>query len=380
MTDVKTIEIDLKAARDWVAEHVMLSSDYDWMINIFVVLFFTAVASFVVGMILRTISNRLSVTRNQWDDLLLDAAIKPVKLLIWLLGISYAVEEIYEESRAEIFRDISELRDIALVLTIAWALNRFIHRGKNHYVKSKRVAGEKYDETAVQAITKLLKITVVITAVLITLQNLGVSISGILAFGGVGGIAVGFAAKDMLANFFGALIIYFDKPFKVGDWIRSPDQNIEGTVEEIGWRMTTIRTFDKRPLYVPNSVFTTISVENPSRMSHRRIYETIGIRYDDIGVMQDVTDRVRLMLREHEGIAADQTLLVYFNAFNASSCDFMVYCFTQTTDWKTYHEIKHDVLLKIAEIVEKADAEMAFPTQTIHVANLAEAGEASGAA
>ena len=113
------------------------------------------------------------------------------------------------------------------------------------------------------------------------MQLFDYSVSGLLAFGGIGGIAVGFAAKDLLANFFGGLMIYLDRPFSVGDWIRSPDKEIEGTVEDIGWRLTRIRTFDKRPLYIPNSIFASISVENPSRMSNRRIYEKIGIRYDD---------------------------------------------------------------------------------------------------
>ena len=102
-----------------------------------------------------------------------------------------------------------------------------------------------------------------------------------LTFGGVGGLIVGLAAKDLLSNFFGGMMIYFDRPFKVGDWIRSPDRQIEGTVERIGWRMTIIRTFDKRPLYVPNSVFSSIVVENPSRMLNRRINETFGLRYQD---------------------------------------------------------------------------------------------------
>ena len=113
------------------------------------------------------------------------------------------------------------------------------------------------------------------------LQSLGVSVSGLLAFGGIGGIAVGFAARDLLANFLGGLSIYLDRPFTVGDWIRSPDREIEGTVEEIGWRMTRIRTFDQRPLYVPNSIFASVALENPSRMNNRRIYETLGIRYED---------------------------------------------------------------------------------------------------
>ncbi|WP_258868179.1 mechanosensitive ion channel family protein [Alkalilimnicola ehrlichii] len=129
---------------------------------------------------------------------------------------------------------------------------------------------------------------VIVIAGLVVLQTLGISIAGVLAFGGVGGIAVGFAARDLLANFFGGLTVYLDRPFSVGDWIRSPDREIEGTVERIGWRQTRIRTFDLRPLYVPNSTFNSIALENPSRMSNRRIFETIGIRYNDADKMATI--------------------------------------------------------------------------------------------
>jgi len=212
-------------------------------------------------------------------------------------------------------------------------------------------------------------VVVIITAVLIALQTLGYSISGVLAFGGVGGIAIGFAAKDLLANFFGGFIIHLDRPFKVGDWIRSPDRNIEGTVEQIGWRMCTIRTFDKRPLYVPNATFTTIAVENPSRMLHRRISETIGVRYEDIDRVQDIVSDIRAMLNNHNEIEVSQTLIVNFLTFSHSTLDIMVYTFTKTREWEKYHEVKQDVLLKISDIIVGHGAEMAFPTQTLHVAD-----------
>lgn len=189
----------------------------------------------------------------------------------------------------------------------------------------------------------------------------------VLAFGGIGGIAVGFAAKDLLANFFGGLVVYLDRPFAVGDWVRSPDQEIEGTVEEIGWRLTRIRTFDKRPLYVPNSVFTQVTVENPSRMSHRRIYETIGVRYDDLAKVAPIVEDIRAMLRSHPEIQQDQTMIVNFNQFNASSLDIMVYTFTRTTAWVHFHAVKQDVLLRIADIIAAHGAEIAFPTRTLHL-------------
>ena len=203
------------------------------------------------------------------------------------------------------------------------------------------------------------------------MQTLGFSISGVLAFGGVGGIAVGFAAKDLLANFFGGLMIYLDRPFSVGDWVRSPDKEIEGTVEDIGWRQTRIRTFSKRPIYVPNSIFMNIVVENPSRMSHRRIFETIGVRYNDINQISAIVNDVKAMLKNHSEIDQKQTMIVNLNQFNESSVDFFVYTFTNTTNWIKYHEVKQDVLLKISDIIESHNSSIAYPTRVLHIDSLA---------
>ena len=208
-----------------------------------------------------------------------------------------------------------------------------------------------------------------ILAAMMILQTMGFSISGILAFGGIGGLAVGFAAQDLLSNFFGGFILYFDRPFAIGDWIRSPDREIEGTVVKIGWRITTILTFDKRPLYIPNSLFSQISVENPSRMSNRRIKETIGLRYDDASKVEPIIKKVKEMLQNHPDIDNEKTLIVNFNTFASSSLDFFIYTFTKTTNWIEFHDVKQDVLLKIIKIVEENGAEFAFPTSTMHLAN-----------
>ena len=197
------------------------------------------------------------------------------------------------------------------------------------------------------------------------MPTVGIEITALLAFGGVGGLAVGFAAQDLLSNFFGGLIIYLDRPFTLGDWIRSPDREIEGTVESIGWRVTVVRTFDKRPLYIPNSLFTTLTVENPSRMTNRRIKETIGIRYQDSEKMGVIVADVKAMLESHDEIDSAQTLIVNFNTYAASSLDFFIYTFTKTTNWIKYHEIKQDVMLRIIEIVHTHGADFAFPTTTL---------------
>ena len=129
-----------------------------------------------------------------------------------------------------------------------------------------------------------------------------------------------------------------------------------------------IRTFDKRPLYIPNAIFSQIALENPSRMENRRIKETIGIRYDDADKMEAITDQVKNMLIKHPEIDSSKTLMVNFDSFAPSSLDFFIYTFTKTTNWERYHKIKQDILLKVLKIIADNDAEAAFPTSTIHLA------------
>ena len=355
--DIETILIALK---DYFSSN-------SWVAQVFFIVFVTVLINFLQKRILGKLLAKLQDTRIYWDDALVDAARRPLTVLIWVIGLCFAAEIVSNESEAVIFGAISPIRDVGVIYTLAWFLVRFIARTEKNIVLKKEARGEEVDRTTADAIAKLLRISVIITGLLVTLQTLGYSISGVLAFGGIGGIAIGFAAKDLLANFFGGLMIYLDRPFNVGDWVRSPDREIEGTIENIGWRLSRIRTFDKRALYVPNSIFANISVENPSRMTHRRIKETIGIRYGDVSKIEAVIDDVKKMLQEHEDIDSNQTLIVNFNEFAPSSLDFFIYTFTKTTNWIRYHEVKQDVLLKVIRIVESHGAECAFPTSTLHI-------------
>ncbi|EGV50431.1 mechanosensitive ion channel family protein [Candidatus Endoriftia persephone] len=343
------------------------SSQKGWVVQVFLVIFAALVLDLVQRRLLNRMARTLERTRNPWDDALLHAMRKPLGMLIWTLGITFAAYVVREETGAALFELAEPLRNIGVIFCLAWFLVNFLQQVELRYVEHREAEGREVDHTVIEAVVRLLRASVWITAALVMLQTLGFSVSGVLAFGGIGGIAVGFAAKDLLANFFGGMMIYLDRPFSRGDWIRSPDRKIEGTVEKIGWRLTQIRTFDKRPLYVPNSVFASIAVENPSRMSYRRIYETVGIRYADAGKMRVIIQEIKAMLRAHPEIASDQTLIVNFNEFAPSSLDFFIYTFTKTTDWVHFHEVKEDVLLKVLDIIESQGAEAAFPTSTLHI-------------
>ncbi len=342
-----------------------IDREWLWTVQVFIVVLITVFTNFFIKRFLKRMVLKLTSTSTNWDDIVVQAMSRPLGWIVWLVGLDFAASIIYAETQSPIFAISDSIRNVGVLVCLTWFILAFI-RGAEQEISQN---SDQVDRHTAEAISKLVRLAVIITSVLVMLQTMGFSISGVLAMGGVGGIAVGFAAKDLLANFFGGLIIYLDRPFAIGDWIRSPDRAIEGTVEKIGWRLTVIRNFESQPMYVPNSIFTNIVVENPSRMANRRIYETIGLRYTDIASMDKIVDEVKAMLLEHEAIDSGQTMMVNFNAFSDSSLDFFIYTFTKTTKWVEFHTIKQDVMLRVAEIIQRHGAEIAFPTSTLHLAD-----------
>ncbi len=340
---------------------------YIWVLQVFCVVALTLVAAVIVNKLLRHFLHKASLSDNILDDILIEALTGPTKWMVWLLGICFAGYIVGEKTQSPIFDAVGSVRDLGIIVLITWFSIRFSKSYESRYISYKAAKKQSVDVTLVSLFGKLFRASVIITSGLVVLQTMGINIAGLLAFGGVGGIAVGMAARDMIANFFGGLTVYLDQPFKVGDWIRSSEKEIEGTVEDIGWRRTVIRTFDKRPLYIPNAVFTTITVENPSRMTHRRLYETIGVRYEDVDVLPIILGKIKDLLNQSSDIDSDQTLMVNMNEFGPSSVDFFIYAHTHTTDWKLFHEIKEKMLLQISEIITSHKAEIAFPTTTIQL-------------
>lgn len=338
-----------------------------WVLQAFLII----LAALLLELFYRSFINRLEgfarKTRQHWDDAVVYAGKRPISLLIWWQGLVMAARVMTPHTEFVYFSSefLGGLQQLGLVVAATWFFFRLATGFEQAYVAERRKRNETFDITTVSVLGRIVRIAVVLTGALTILSILEIPISGFLAAGGVGGIAVGLAARDLLANFFGGFMVFMDRPFSVGDWVRSPDQEIEGVVEKIGWRMTTIRKFDKRPMYVPNATFTTITVENPSRMTHRQIFEHIGLRYDDQALIKAVVDDIRAMILAHQDLDTSQTTMVHFNTYGPHSLDIMVYCFTKTTVWTTYHAVREDVLLKIGDIVARHGAQIAFPTRTV---------------
>ena len=350
----------------FIAPYFHVSPEFHvWSVQLGVIVLATICCNLLLLRLLSFLAQLAQKTSSLWQGAVMQAARVPMSFMVWLWSISAATLLLRKASPAQVFVHLGVARAVLLTLIVALFAIRLIGNMEIRLLRPHN-GKQAVDATTVRAMGKLLRLVVFVLGTLMCLQTFGVSISGVLAFGGVGAMAIGFAAKDMLANFFGGLMVYLDRPFRVGDHIRfTSTKDIDGVVEDIGWRMTRIRNSEKRPLYIPNSLFASAVVENFSRMSHRHINETVGIRYDDASKMAAICDDVRHMLHAHPDIDSGQRLVVNFDAYNTSSLDIMVYCFTTATQFDHFHAVKQDVMLKIMDIVASHGAEFAFPTQTV---------------
>lgn len=337
-----------------------------WTLTVVLTLACTIVIHLISSRIMRTLANKAEQKNLLYPEAVLRAIYKPMAFIIWLIGISIALAIIFSsKSYPELSAYLTPIKKAGIVFALTWAILRFIRKLETLTIQNAPKRDKDLDETMVHAFALLMNIIVVVIGGMGIMQTLGLPISGLLAFGGIGGAGIAFASKDLLANFFGGLVVYMDKPFKVGNWIRSPDKNIEGMVEHIGWRVTRIRTFDKRPLYVPNSFFLNISVENASRMQNRRIKTMIGVRYEDASKIKNLTEEMKQMLADHPGVDKKQPFMVSLFEFGSSSLDIQLDAFTKATKRIDYQIVRQDILMKVLNIIEANHAECAYPTQTL---------------
>jgi MscS family membrane protein len=307
-------------------------------------------------------------TKSRYDDLFLQSIRKPAELLLVIIGLFVAVQILQLPTEpADLRRGAYGLLKGLVTFDIAWALFNLVSLLEAFLSGWVSKTESTLDDHLLPFIRKSVRAFIIFLALIMTIQNLGYSISGLLASLGIGGLAVALAAKDTLSNIFGSMMIILDRPFHIGDWIKTGD--MEGTVEEIGFRSTKIRTFAKTLITVPNNIIANLSVDNISRMPKRRIKLTVGVTYETSPEqMRRAVEAIRDLLRTHPAIDQD-FFLVNFTEFNASSLDILVYCFTKTTVWGEYLDARQDVCLQIMDILEAHGMEIAFPSRSIYLRN-----------
>jgi len=305
-------------------------------------------------------------TSTNLDNVLLEAAEKPAGWLPYTIGVLATVHVLNPPEA--VFPLVSLLDTLGRILSLAigtWFLWRMIDGLSAYFSEKAAKTDSSLDDQLVPFITKTLKIFIVITAVLVIAQNMGYSISGLVASLGIGGIAVAMAARDTIANVFGSVMILVDRPFMIGDWIKAGE--FEGVVEEIGFRSTRIRTFEHTLVNVPNSLLANMVVDNIDARSKRRIKMRIGLTYSTTPEqMQQAIEGIEAILVNHPGV--DQHFkLVKFDEFADSSLSIFLYYFSASKDWSDYLQVRQEVNMQIMQLLESMQLDFAFPSRSIYM-------------
>jgi len=340
-------------------------------------------------------SKILEVT-DENDDILLENLQKirlPVSLLINGIGLKLALEVLdYPHALSE---STNLYFSLFFIVILAYIVMQIIENVFFIYFEHHSKGNLSLRTELINLILSVSKAIILLIALLLSLLKMDINVSGVIASLGIGGLAVALAAKDTLSNFFGLLKIIFDESFSQGDWIATDD--VEGTVVEIGFISTKIRTFDNAMITVPNEKLANTSIKNWSRRKvGRRIKLYVGVTYSSNAKdLQHAIDEIHEMLVDHEGISTPErintrelrrhyrrnnrlvslenkigiksTLMVYLDSFSDSSIDILIYTFSKTTKWEEWLKVKQDILYRVWEILEQNNLEFAFPSQSIYL-------------
>lgn len=304
-------------------------------------------------------------TKMRYDDLLIAAIRPPLSAMFLAVGLYVALLTLQLPSKPwDLPAILGDAWQVSLLLVGVWLVLRLVEP----VVALIQDALARSDETLSLQFTPIirtsLRVVIFALAGVLLIQNLGYQVSSLIAGLGIGGLAVALAAQDTLANVFGTVVMLTDRPFKVGDWVLLGE--VEGTVEQIGFRSTRVRTWGKSVVVVPNKLLTSQTIENWSEMPKRRVKQTLSLTYSTTPEqMVAFVDRVKALLAGDPAVDPEFHM-VQFTDFGASSLDILVYYFTRTTAWAEYLAERQRLNLEFMRIAREVGVGFAFPTRTVH--------------
>lgn len=292
---------------------------------------------------------------------------KPLTIFYVFLGLYIAILTI-KEPLAVTKGVMTIINKIFKIITIALISNGVANSLTTHSKivnKLKKTLNPNLEDSMFKFIVKAIRVVIYIIAGFLIITELGYDLNGLVAGLGIGSVVITLAAQDTAKNLFGGLVIFLDKPFSVGDWIQI--DKFEGTVEDITFRSTRVRTFDNSVVNIPNAVIANDSVINWSRMERRRNKVNLCLDLDTpIEKVQKVQNRIKDMLKQHDDII-DDTIIVRFDNITENGINLMVYSYTNSVDYASFLEEKEKINFKIMQILREENVELAYDTKTVYV-------------
>ncbi len=323
------------------------------------------VLSFVFDRVLIRVFRRKKFNVEDTKTTLFLKTARPLSWLATFFILALLIPVLQLPSKMGAFVIIGLKSSIPILFTFAFY--RFVDIIAHQFEKRAQTTESALDDQLVPILRKTLKAFVLVIGFLYVLQNFNVNITTLLAGLSIGGLAIALAAQDTLKNFFGSIMIFLDRPFQIGDWIIAT--GIDGSVEEVGFRATRVRTFYNSLIYVPNGKLADMTVDNMGKRFYRRYKTMLAIHYDTPAyLIEAFTKGLEQIVLDHKETRKDY-YNIYFNEFNASSLDILFYIFINTPTWPDELRVRHELNLEIIKLAKKLGVNFAFPTQTLHMEN-----------
>lgn len=290
--------------------------------------------------------------QKKLDSVAFLRAIKgPWILTLWSLTVVFLVSHLYPQSDQTLALSfLIPLRNACIIGAIAW----FLLGWKKEIERSLQAHhSTKIDPTSLQIISRLTTIVVLFVAVLVILQLLGINTSPLLALGSVGAASIGFASKDVIANFCSGLSLQISRTFVIGEEIALPEKSLTGIIEKIGWFTTTIRDFERREVYLPNNCFSTLLLINVSRKTHRHLKQTLYLSFESAEKIQPVAEKIRQRISQHLNIDSREPIHVHLRKVSEWSMELCIEAFAKVIPLPAFLELQQQILIEAYEVCKE---------------------------
>ena len=335
----------------------------DIIVGIIIFLFFYVLRRLFARFVISKLSKIVNKTSNKIDNTVVEVIEGPLKFLPIVLGFFIATS--YIELSIEVQNFVDLLNRTLITIFIFWLLHQLVIPF-SYIIKNFE---DKISKPLVNWTLKGLEIIIIVLGIVAVLELWGIKVGPVIAGLGLFGVAVALGAQDLFKNLISGIMILMEKRFTIGDVILVSNE-VEGVVEQIGFRSTLVRRFDSTPVMIPNYKFAEQSVTNYSRRHHRRIRWLIGFEYKTtIDQLKKIRDSITKLIEDNEDFAKNEnsSFFIRIDSFSDSSIDMLVQAFTVTNDWSEFLRIKEELAVSIKEIVESNDAGFAFPSQSLYV-------------
>jgi MscS family membrane protein len=332
----------------------IILQDYLWIVRIVLLLSSLFFFDFFLKKFLIYFQEKAKQSGNEWRVHLDLALIAPARLLLWIIALSLSADLLARHFElTDMLGFIASTRNAGIVVCFTWFLLRWKTEVYQAMLAKNRKNKIPFDLTSLEIFEKIFTVAVLFISLLVLLSLFRIDIVPLVTFGGIGAAALGFASKDVMANFFGGLTLYATRPFHVNDQVELPQKKLRGHIEKIGWYFTSIRDLDKSLIYVPNYHFPTEPVLNLSRMSHRRINEVIAISYLNLDKVPSFIEQIKSYLKTSSHV--DQNLTIDVHLLNTAlhGIEIEIKAYITTTRYEQYMDIRQEVLLQVCHIMNK---------------------------